>query len=204
MWRRCMLVDVDSRPTAARYRRMVPPERDLVSWAEGIAREALAGVDDRLRHTAGVACRAAEAAHILPEADRPVLIAAAWLHDVGYAPEAQDTGLHALDGARYLQRLDASARVVNLVAHHSGARYEAAVRGIRDLDEFMFEDSPIMNVLVWADMTVGPRGDVLSPQSRVAEIFMRYPDDHPVHQAVADAETYLTFCVAETHSRLQL
>jgi DNA-binding Xre family transcriptional regulator len=29
--------------------------------------------------------------------------AAAWLHDIGYAPDLIVTGLHALDGARYLR-----------------------------------------------------------------------------------------------------
>ena len=28
---------------------------------------------------------------------------AAWLHDVGYAPSLVETGLHALDGARFLR-----------------------------------------------------------------------------------------------------
>ena len=32
------------------------------------------------------------------------LVAAAWLHDIGYAPELVETGFHPLDGARYLRR----------------------------------------------------------------------------------------------------
>jgi hypothetical protein len=34
----------------------------------------------------------------VPAADRPVLIAAAWLHDIGYAPGLPETGFHPLDG----------------------------------------------------------------------------------------------------------
>lgn len=53
-----------------------------------------------------------------------------WLHDVGYAPQLQLTGLHTLDGARHLQCLDVDQTVVRLVAHHSCARFEATVRGL--------------------------------------------------------------------------
>lgn len=193
---------LDSPPALTGYRRAVPADNDLVTWAEALARETLVGVGDRVRHSAGVAARAAEAAHILPEADRPVLIAAAWLHDIGYAPDAQDTGLHALDGARYLQRLGVDSRVVNLVAHHSGARYEAAFRRMADLTEFPLEDGRAMDVLVWADMTVGPHGDLVSHQRRLGEILVRYPGNHPVHQAVVDGRSYLDRCVSQVDSLL--
>ena len=62
--------------------------------------------------------------------DRDLLIAAAWLHDIGYSPLVVDTGLHSLDGARYLQRLGYPARLCGLIAHHSGARFEATQRGL--------------------------------------------------------------------------
>ena len=54
---------------------------------------------------------------------------AAWLHDVGYAPEVADTGFHPLDGARYLAGLETDERVVNLVGRHSYAILEAEFRG---------------------------------------------------------------------------
>jgi hypothetical protein len=48
--------------------------------------------------------------------DRPVLVAAAWLHDVGYNPAVVSTGLHALDGARWLRMLGTDERIACLVA----------------------------------------------------------------------------------------
>jgi hypothetical protein len=36
-------------------------------------------------------------------ADADLLEAAAWLHDIGYAPGLVTSGLHRLDGARYLR-----------------------------------------------------------------------------------------------------
>jgi len=57
------------------------------------------------------------------------VVSAAWLHDVGCAVVAQDSGLHALDGARYLAGLGADPVVVSLVAFHTGAEYEAEEGG---------------------------------------------------------------------------
>jgi predicted hydrolase (HD superfamily) len=56
-------------------------------------------------------------------------VAAAWLHDIGYALELVETGFHPLDGARYLRRVGVDGQVVNLVAYHSCAQTEADVRG---------------------------------------------------------------------------
>lgn len=64
--------------------------------------------------------KAHKVGRILNEADRPALIAAAWLHDVGYAPSLAVTGFHPLHGARYVRALG-HERIAGLVAHHSGA-----------------------------------------------------------------------------------
>ena len=53
----------------------------------------------RWAHVQGVAARALSLAPVLG-ADAGLLEAAAWLHDIGYAPGLAVTGLHALDGAR--------------------------------------------------------------------------------------------------------
>ena len=42
-----------------------------------------------------------------------------------------ETGLHPLDGARYLRRVGIDGLVVSLVAYHSCAQIEADVRGQR-------------------------------------------------------------------------
>ncbi|WP_369938733.1 HD domain-containing protein [Plantactinospora sp. BB1] len=52
----------------------------------------------RWRHVQAVAAKAEEAAGAVPSSDRETLIAAAWLHDVGYSPGLVDTGFHSLDG----------------------------------------------------------------------------------------------------------
>lgn len=51
-----------------------------------------------MQHTQGVANRAGEVAVTVPPADRCMLVAAAWLHDIGYSPLIRHTGFHPLDG----------------------------------------------------------------------------------------------------------
>jgi hypothetical protein len=57
-------------------------------------------------------------------------VAAAWLHAIGYAPSIGHTRFRPLDGARHRRDQGWPTSVVNLVAHHSGARFEAEERGL--------------------------------------------------------------------------
>jgi HD superfamily phosphodiesterase len=89
---------------------------------------ALAPLGDRWAHVQGVVRQAERVAAILPAEEREVLVAAAYLHDLGYAPALIETGFHGLDGARHLRALG-HERLAGLVAYHSGARGEAEPRG---------------------------------------------------------------------------
>ena len=53
-------------------------------------------------------------------------MAAAWLHDIGYAEELLDTGFHPLDGARFLA--SAGARLETLNTDDVRALTEAETR----------------------------------------------------------------------------
>jgi hypothetical protein len=93
--------------------------------------------------------------------------------------------------------------VVHLVAHHSGARFEADQRGMAaELGEFPLIDSP-MDALVTADLTTGPDGERLSYDERIEEILRRYPVEDPVHQAWLTARPILAESVSRTLSRLE-
>src|SRR5690349_5304414 len=94
--------------------------------ASKVASEYLSGLGRRWEHVRTVG----RLADSLAAADKisPDVAAAAWLHDVGYAEELSSTGLHALDGATFLAAEGAPAEVVALVAHHTGADYEAEER----------------------------------------------------------------------------
>jgi HD superfamily phosphodiesterase len=57
----------------------------LEGWAADYAVELLAPLGDRWAHVQGVVRQAHRAAAILPPEEQEVLVAAAYLHDLGYA-----------------------------------------------------------------------------------------------------------------------
>jgi len=138
-------------------------------------------------HVRSVARRARWAAEKLSLPDD--LTTAAWLHDIGYAPELVQTGFHPLDGARYLRRSGVDGRVVSLVAYHSCAEIEAEVRGLGEAlaAEFKPGEALLADVLLYCDMTTGPDGDYVRPADRLVEIRGRYGPDHEVTQFVERA-----------------
>ena len=74
-----------------------PDDPVLIAKARALAKKLLRKeLPERWLHTQGVATRAAELATTVAPEDRSVLIAAAWLHDIGYAPALRDTGFHPL------------------------------------------------------------------------------------------------------------
>jgi HD superfamily phosphodiesterase len=138
-----------------------------------------AALPRRWRHVRAVAAKADRLGQLVGE-DSQLLVAAAWLHDIGYAPDIADTGFHSLDGARWLLCQGFDLRLAGLVAHHSCASYEAAERGLGGalMAEFPLEEFATSDALWFADMTTGPDGQDLTVEERLAEIRERYgPDD---------------------------
>ena len=134
----------------------------LAAWAEGLARTLLAdSLPRRWSHVQGVAARADTLKPSLG-ADAELLEAAAWLHDIGYLPELAATGLHGLDGARYLRDVQhADPMLCRLVAHHSYAVIEAEERGLAHVMTREFAPPPqhLADALTFCDMTTSPDGE---------------------------------------------
>ena len=150
----------------------------------------------------GVAETAERVAAFLALSDG-ALVAAAWLHDVGYAPEVADTGFHPLDGACYLAGLDAPGRVVNLVARHSYAILEAELRGFGPrLAAFPDERGVSRDALWYCDLTTSPDGEPVSAGERIAEIKQRYGPGDIVTRFITEGSTELLAAVERTERRL--
>lgn len=174
-----------------------------VEVARHLAEELLAPLGDRWAHTQGVAERAVAAGRAVRVEGREVLVVAAWLHDVGYAPALVDSGLHPLDGARFLARGDVDEHVVALVAHHSGADVEAQERDLAaELASIPRPDPVLLDALTFADMTTGPQGDAVDVEQRLAEILSRYSPTDPVHRAVTRSAPLLRAAVQRTRARV--
>jgi hypothetical protein len=175
---------------------------ELPAWAEGIAAELLSPLADRWRHVQAVAARAREVSATLPPEERPWLVAAAWLHDIGYAPTLVDTGFHPLDGARHVRALG-QERLAGLVAHHSAARFEAKARGLaKELAEFKDERSDLTAALTYCDMTTGPVGEPMTWGDRLADAERRYGPSGMVPRSLRAASHLLARSIAQTEERL--
>jgi hypothetical protein len=174
-----------------------------VAVAERLARGLLMPLGDRWWHVRAVATAAREVAAVVDPRERDVLVAAAWLHDIGYAPSIGHLGFHPVDGARFLEGRRAPERLCALVAHHSCARYEAEERGLAtELAAWELEDSPVMDALCTADMTVGPRGQRMTFAERVAEICSRYGEGSIVQRSINRATPDLQASIDRTAGRL--
>jgi putative nucleotidyltransferase with HDIG domain len=174
-----------------------------VERARQVALTVLEDLPERWQHTVGVARRAEELAMVLGE-DPQVLVAAAWLHDIGYSDLARDTGFHPVDGARYLNRHDWPQRICALVAHHSGACFVAEVRGAQEaLAAFDREESPLSDALTYADQTVGPGGRRMSPSQRLADMLHRHGADSPNAAAHHLRGPYLLALAERVERRLE-
>ena len=176
----------------------------LSAWAERLARTLLErALPRRWAHVRGVAARACSLAATLdPDAD--LLEAAAWLHDIGYLPELARTGMHGLDGARYLRDVHhAQPLLCRLVAHHSCAVIEAEERGLADIltREFAPPPQPLADALTFCDMTTSPDGEHVHVNHRLAEIHDRYGSGHLVSRSIRRATPLILDAVGQVNAR---
>ena len=158
-----------------------------VEWARRHARGLLSPLGARWVHSKAVADKAATLAESLALREVDVLVAGAYLHDIGYAPVLAVEGFHPLDGGVHL-RSNGHGRLANLVAHHGGAAEEALLRDLAAaLSVFRREDSDVARVLDYCDLTVGPNGEDMTPEQRLADVESRYGVDHVVTRALRTA-----------------
>lgn len=180
-------------------------DEDLVGRARTLADERLAvAMPQRWAHVQGVARIASVVAPTLLARDADAVVAAAWLHDVGYSPSLSVTGFHPVDGARFARSVGMPELVVSLIAHHSGANAEAIERGLTtELAEFDAPPGGVLDVVTYADMTTAPDGSRIDAETRVRDILARYSTDDPVHSAVSRSAIELLASVARVNERLR-
>ncbi|MFI1465452.1 HD domain-containing protein [Nocardia carnea] len=151
--------------------------------------------ESRRAHSVAVGRRMESVAELLPADLCGDAVLAAYLHDVGYGHP--DLGFHPIDGARLLKSLGYSPIVCHMVAFHTAAEVEAAVRG---LDAGIFDEFQLSGVaglgkaedfLWWSDLSTGPNGEDFTVDERLAEIVRRYEPDSVVHTAITRAEPRL-------------
>jgi hypothetical protein len=173
-----------------------------VEWAAAHAAELLSELPSRWLHTEGVVERARRVSEAMSSDEGDVLIAAAYLHDIGYAPTLARTGFHPLDGAVHLRELGED-RLAGLVAYHSGAEVEARLRGLADqLARFDRESSDVADALTYCDVTTAPDGSVVGLEERLADVADRRDADDPVVVALRVARPEIQRAVEVIEARL--
>jgi hypothetical protein len=174
-----------------------------IDGAAQLAETYLAGMGPRWAHVQSVGRLAATltaSGHV-----SEVVSAAAWLHDLGYAPSLVRTGFHPVDGALFLQESGAPVELVGLVAHHTAARFEAEERSLSDaLAALPMPGSEDLDALTLVDLVVDPSGAHTSPCRRLDEVLTRYGPDDPVHRAISRSRPYLLESAARARRRLGL
>src|SRR5260221_9134395 len=166
--------------------------------AQTVARRLLAESEPcRWLHPQGVAATARTLSGILDD-DADLVVAAAWLHDIGYSAGLSVTGFHPLDGARYLRDTEHAADLLcRLVAHHSGAVIGAKASCLDDelISEFPPPPEDLLDALTYSDMTTGPDGKTVIVEQRIAEIISRYGPGHIVPRVITMSAPSLTAAV---------
>jgi HD superfamily phosphodiesterase len=177
--------------------RMTSRAGSELAWAEWTATKMLSPLEARWRHTLRVVDRAREFRDVLVRDELDVLLAAGYLHDVGYAPDLADVGFHPLDGERFVREAG-HERLAGLIAHHSASDAEADERGLAEqLAEFPAEDSLIARALTYCDLTTGPHGEDVGVSARLVELSDRLGEDDPTVRAVRREATRLAVVVDE-------
>ena len=153
------------------------------AWAWAL----LAAQPGRWAHTRGVARLAADIAARIPDLDGDVLLAAAWVHDIGYAPNLAATGFHHLDGAAALAARG-ELELASIVAHHTSGDAEADARGLtRKLQSFAAPSELMAAAVAYCHLHAGPGGVPTGVDSRIAEVEVRYGPGHPVTRGLRAA-----------------
>jgi hypothetical protein len=172
-------------------------ERWSPGHARALTRRLLHGLPDRAAHSVLAGLQAQRVRRTVPVEDADLLVSAALLHDIGYAPALRHTGFHPIDGGNFLLRLGAPTRLAALVAHHSESHLLAAAHGLRaELSRFHREDGPVTDALAYADMTAGPRGAPMTVPDRLADIATRHADEDPQLVAAREARVPLLLAAA--------
>jgi hypothetical protein len=184
------------------YSRLQTPQ--VVDAAAEFAQYILHNMPERLEHSRAVAERAMFFTLAVGDDQAPLLVAAAWLHDIGYAPSLKTTGFHPLDGAQHLRAVGWTESVCGLVAHHSGSRFVAHVRGLDDpLAEFEYRENLLSDALTTADQTIGPDGRPMTVSERIDDTLVRHGDDSPNARAHPERGPYLFGAARRVATRME-
>jgi hypothetical protein len=165
-----------------------PSMSPLVRDALTLAHRLLTDDQKRLAHLRGAGLIAGMAAGALRVDQPETVVAAALLHDIGYAPAITRTGFHPLDGALFLVQEGWPDPVVFLVAHHSHAAVLAPYYGVHHhLSLLDHVHSQADDILTFSDLRAGVSGLGADPRQRIEDMRRRHADRTFVPDEIREA-----------------
>ncbi len=169
----------------------------LVREAQELATSLLRDVPGRLAHVRGAAVIAGMAAGALGVDEPDTVVAAAWLHDIGYSPAIVRTGFHPLDGALHLAGEGWPETTVLLVAHHSHAAVLAPYYGVwRHYALFDHAHGDADDVITFSDLRAGFDGMGADPLDRIEDMRRRHIDRTLVPHEIGEARLRMLLLAA--------
>ena len=175
----------------------------VVDAAGDIAHYLMAGNPERLRHTEAVVEKAFLLTSAVADDEAPLLVGRHGYTTSANAEELRRSGFNTLDGGLYLRDQGWAPVMCSLVAHHSGARYVAAIRGVNDeLAVFSYQDDPLADALTVADQTAGPNGTAMTVNERMTDMLDRHGPNSPNAKAHPHRGPYLLSAAARVVHRL--
>ena len=165
-----------------------PSISPLVRDAQNLAQTLLADDPTRLAHVRGAGTIAGLVTGALHVDQPEIIVAAAWLHDIGYAPAIARTGFHPVDGALFLAREGWPDPVVLMVAHHSHAAILAPHYGVQHHMALLEHvRGPADDIITFSDLRAGPNGLGAEPRDRVDDMRRRHANSTVVPHAIREA-----------------
>lgn len=135
--------------------------------------------------------------HILEVARKSGNTPESILHDIGYSDELKITGFHPLDGALFCTNLGCGSEVLLPVMYHSGAMNEVRLSNSPFLTIYekckLFINETITEKIDWlsyCDMTTSSKGEDVTIDERMSDIFSRYDEMNIVHRNIKSLTSY--------------
>ncbi|MGA8943453.1 MAG: HDIG domain-containing metalloprotein [Thermoactinomyces sp.] len=172
------------------YLRLIQSElKAKICMNDKILNDYIPSGTNRYKHILGVVRHMKHLLDRINIADKlkPLLIQAAYLHDIGYSNRLNATNFHPFDGAVFAQNHGFPKPVVAAVLFHSGACESAKKTGsdlvsVYELNTPLLDDTDwlFIDLVTYCDLHTAPTGENITFDERIQEIIQRYGESHEV------------------------
>lgn len=175
-------------------------ESCLLTLIEGFTTENIS----RLNHIKMVVSNIKELSNLcdLSSKSYDILLASAYLHDIGYLNTLNKFNFHAYDGYVYLLNKGFDISVCNLVLHHTYSELLDVItsdtkKEVLDcyrsnkLVNLSSEEMYLFKLLSLADMTSDGKGNKVTIAERIEDIRFRYGKDSIVYNHILEVKNFL-------------